>query len=68
MAAPKDKAPLVARETFACAVDGVEHVIWAGQAVASNHPAVKGREELFEAREAYGITEAPANKRQRPKK
>jgi len=39
---------LVARTSFACEVKGVDHVINQGQVVASNHPAVKGREELFE--------------------
>ena len=38
---------LVALTSFACDVKGVEHVNQ-GQAVANNHPAVKGREQLFE--------------------
>jgi hypothetical protein len=43
---------LVARTSFACEVKGVDHVINQGQVVASNHPAVKGREELFEPAKA----------------
>jgi hypothetical protein len=43
---------LVALTSFACEVEGVEHVINQGQVVASNHPAVKGREELFEPAKA----------------
>ncbi len=39
---------LVARTSFACEVKGVDYVISQGQAVANNHPAVKGREQLFE--------------------
>ncbi len=39
---------LVARTSFACEVKGVDYVINQGQAVANNHPAVKGREQLFE--------------------
>jgi hypothetical protein len=40
---------LIALTSFACEVKGVEHIIRHGQAVPANHPAVKGREELFEA-------------------
>jgi hypothetical protein len=43
---------LVALTSFACEVGGVEHVINQGQVVASNHPAGKGREELFEPAKA----------------
>jgi hypothetical protein len=39
---------LVAVTSFACEVKGVEHVIRQGDTVPSNHPAVKGREALFE--------------------
>jgi hypothetical protein len=42
MAAAKDKL-LVAGETFACAVKGVEHIVWAGKVVPANHPAKAGR-------------------------
>jgi hypothetical protein len=44
MAAAK---PLVATTSFACEVKGVEYVIRQGDALPANHPAVKGREELF---------------------
>jgi hypothetical protein len=42
------KPPLVALTTFT-ATDkaGVEHLIRTGDVVAGDHPAVKGREELF---------------------
>jgi hypothetical protein len=44
---------LVAVTSFACEVKGVEHFIRRGDKVPSSHPAVKGREELFEpAKEA----------------
>ena len=39
---------LVALTSFACEVKGVEHIVRNGQVVPANHPAVKGREELFE--------------------
>ena len=39
---------LVAVTSFACTVKGVEHIIRQGDTVPSNHPAVKGREQLFE--------------------
>jgi hypothetical protein len=39
---------LVALTSFACEVKGVEYVIRQGDPVAADHPAVKGREELFE--------------------
>ena len=39
---------LVARETFACEVDGAEQIVYAGSRVAANDPRVKGRERLFE--------------------
>ena len=45
MAAAK---PLIALTSFACEVKGVEHIIRNGQVVPANHPAVKGREQLFE--------------------
>jgi hypothetical protein len=41
---------LVARETFACEVDGAEQIVYAGSRVAANDPRVKGREGLFEAK------------------
>jgi hypothetical protein len=40
---------LVALTSFACEVKGVEHIVRHGQVVPANHPAVKGREELFES-------------------
>lgn len=40
---------LIALTSFACEVKGVEHIIRRDEVVASNHPAVKGREELFAA-------------------
>ena len=46
MAATKS---LIALTSFACTVKNVEHIVRNGQVVAANHPAVKGREELFEA-------------------
>lgn len=49
MAAAKS---LIALTSFACEVKGVEHIIRHGQVVPANHPAVKGREELFEAYDA----------------
>jgi hypothetical protein len=40
---------LIALTSFACEdAKGVEHIIRNGQVVPANHPAVKGREELFE--------------------
>jgi len=42
------KKPLVALTTFtATDKSGVEHLIRTGDVVAADHPAVKGREELF---------------------
>jgi hypothetical protein len=49
---------LVAVTSFACEANGVEHVIRQGDTVPANHPAVKGREELFE-------THDPASPRDR---
>lgn len=47
MAAAKS---LIALTSFACEdAKGVEHIVRHGQVVPANHPAVKGREELFEA-------------------
>jgi hypothetical protein len=40
---------LVAVTSFVCEVKGVEHIIRQGDVVPVSHPAVKGREELFEA-------------------
>jgi hypothetical protein len=62
---------LVARETFAAEVDGQERIFHAGVTrLRANHPAVKGREHLFEPlaehRERPDIeaaTKAPAKKR-----
>lgn len=48
MTAAKPKT-LVALTSFACEVKGVEHIIRNGQVVPVSHPAVKGREELFES-------------------
>jgi len=45
MAAAKS---LIALTSFACEVKGVEYIVRNGQVVPANHPAVKGREELFE--------------------
>ena len=45
MAAAKS---LIALTSFACEVKGVEHIVRRDEVVAANHPAVKGREELFE--------------------
>jgi hypothetical protein len=42
------KGKLVALTSFACEVKNIEHVIRAGDLVPANHPAVKGREQLFE--------------------
>jgi hypothetical protein len=43
---------LVALTSFACEVKGVEHQIRQGDKVPANHPAVKGREELFATAES----------------
>jgi hypothetical protein len=52
MTAAKPKT-LQAVTSFACTTkDGVEHVIRSGDTVPANHPAVKGREELFEPAKA----------------
>jgi hypothetical protein len=40
---------LIALTSFTCEIKGVEYIIRNGQVVPANHPAVKGREELFEA-------------------
>jgi hypothetical protein len=45
MAAAKS---LIALTSFACEVKGVDYLIGHGQVVPANHPAVKGREVLFE--------------------
>ncbi len=45
--AAKKATLLVARETFTADVDGETVVVHAGQRVASSHPLVKGREDLF---------------------
>ncbi len=42
------KQPLVALVTFSCDVKGGEVIIRVGDVVPANHPAVKGREQLFE--------------------
>jgi len=43
---------LVAVTSFACSTKDGEVQINSGQVVAANHPAVKGREELFEPAKA----------------
>jgi hypothetical protein len=48
MAVAKPKS-LIALTSFACEVKGVEYIVRNGQVVPANHPAIKGREELFEA-------------------
>jgi hypothetical protein len=42
------KKLIVATVTFACELDGCELVVHAGDILESTHPAVKGREKLFE--------------------
>ena len=49
MAAAKS---LIALTSFACEVKGVEYIVRNGQVVPASHPAVKGREELFETYDA----------------
>jgi hypothetical protein len=39
---------LQAKSGFTCEVDGQPLIVRTGERVASNHPAVKGREGLFE--------------------
>jgi hypothetical protein len=64
MAAPK---LLRAKASFACEVDGNELLVHAGEVVASSHPAVKGRAELFEPAEPQPDLEKPARPRRRAK-
>jgi hypothetical protein len=52
MAAPKKL--LVAKASFACEIKGHEVLIYAGHAYLATHPAVKGREQLFEAEQDRG--------------
>jgi hypothetical protein len=49
---------LIALTSFACEVKGVEHIIRNGQVVPANHPAVKGRESLFETHDPKAPTAA----------
>ena len=49
---------LIALTSFACEVTGVDYIIRHGQVVPGNHPAVKGREELFEAHDPAKPTAA----------
>ncbi len=44
------KEEVVATESFACTVDDDLVVVREGEVVASDHPVVKGREELFESK------------------
>lgn len=43
---------LVAVTSFVCEVKAVEHIIRQGDIVPASHPAVKGREQLFEPAKA----------------
>lgn len=63
-------ATLRVKEPFAIDVDGAPRVFTAGQLVDSTHPAVKGREHLFESLDVYmdrakpeQATAAPGEKR-----
>jgi len=57
---------LRALATFACEIDGEEHLVHAGQVLPANHPAVKGREELFGPEPPVeDTTAAPGEKRRR---
>jgi hypothetical protein len=40
---------LVALASFSCELHGRELLVHAGDVLENNHPAVKGREDLFEA-------------------
>ena len=64
MAARKAKL-LVARESFACEVDGRETVVSQGTRVPAGHPVVKGREHLFGPDEPQPDLEQPPAKRRR---
>jgi hypothetical protein len=61
------KAKLLrATATFACEVKGVEYFVHAGEVLPADHPAVKGREELFEPENPVEqATAAPGEKRKR---
>jgi hypothetical protein len=48
MAAAKPKS-LIALTSFTCEVKGAPHLVRKDEVVAANHPAIKGREQLFEA-------------------
>jgi hypothetical protein len=46
---PAASKTLIALTSFTCEVKDVPYIVQRGEVVAANHPAVKGREELFAA-------------------
>jgi hypothetical protein len=54
---------LQATSGFTCEVDGAALIIRRGERVASNHPAVKGREGLFEPIEPKPDVPTPPRRR-----
>lgn len=52
------KKTLVAVTSLACDINGVTYVVREGETVAANHPAVKGREALFETHDPNRPTAA----------
>ncbi len=60
------KPLLMALATFAAEVDGVMYAVHAGDVVPPSHPAVKGREQLFEpVSPVETATAAPGERRRR---
>lgn len=60
------KGPLRALASFAATVGKVEYFVRQGELLRADHPAVKGRAELFEpATPVEQATAAPGEKRKR---
>lgn len=56
---------VVAISPFTCEVDGEPIVIHEGDVFESTHPLVKGREELFAARDTHAVTTAKGGRTRR---
>lgn len=52
-------ATLRCKEPFAVFIDGVPHVVGAGQLVDSDDPVVQGREAMFEQVDTYMTRHRP---------
>ncbi len=63
MAAPSVQVVCVA--AFTATLDGDPVVVHEGDMFESTHPLVRGREELFAARDAHGVTTNDTGRRTR---